>query len=76
MRALNKRFFSAVSKWMRPAVDRGELRSLEPELLTALWIGPSQELARQWLAGRSRYSLADAAPLLADAAWRSLTPGG
>jgi AcrR family transcriptional regulator len=76
LRELNKRFFAAVSNWMRPAVDRGELRSLEPELLTALWIGPSQELARHWLAGRSRISLSEATPLLADAAWRSLTPGG
>jgi AcrR family transcriptional regulator len=76
LRELNKRFFADVSKWMRPAVDRGELRPLEPELLTALWIGPSQELARHSLAGRSRISLSEATPLLADAAWRSLTPGG
>ena len=30
--------------------------------MTALWIGPSQELARHWLADPSRLSLTDAAP--------------
>jgi AcrR family transcriptional regulator len=73
LRERNRRFFAAVSRWMLPGVERGELRALSPELLTALWIGPSQELARHWLAGRARVSLTDAAPVLADAAWRSLT---
>jgi AcrR family transcriptional regulator len=76
LRELNRRFFGSVSSWMRPYVEQGELRALSPELLTALWIGPSQELARQWLAGRPRFSLQEAAPVLADAAWRSLVPGG
>jgi AcrR family transcriptional regulator len=76
LRELNGRFFAGVSKWTRGYVERGELRALRPELLTALWIGPSQELARHWLAGRSRVSLQEAAPVLADAAWRSLSPGG
>jgi AcrR family transcriptional regulator len=74
LRELNRRFFRAVAKWMRPHVARKELRALGPELLTALWIGPSQELARHWLAGRSRVSLNEAAPVLADAAWRTLAP--
>jgi AcrR family transcriptional regulator len=74
LRELNRRFFSAVVKWTRPRVEAGELRALEPELLTALWIGPSQDLARHWLAGRTRISLIDAGPQLADAAWRCLCP--
>ena len=76
LRALNRQFFAAVRKWTAPRVLAGELRELEPELMTALWIGPSQDLARHWLAGRIRVSLTDAAPVLADAAWRSLIPGG
>ena len=76
LRAINRKFFRAVSSWTRPRVERGELRDLEPELLTSLWIGPAQDLARHWLAGRSRKSLNDAAPVLADAAWRCLAPGG
>jgi AcrR family transcriptional regulator len=73
LRLLNRRFFRAVLDWTTPRVQAGELRELTPEILTALWIGPSQDLARHWLAGRSRISLSDAAPELAGAAWRSLT---
>jgi AcrR family transcriptional regulator len=76
LRELNRRFFADVQRWTRPRVRAGELRELEPELLTALWIGPSQELARHWLAGRTRISLTEAAPALADAAWKSLNSGG
>jgi AcrR family transcriptional regulator len=70
---LNRRFFGAVTRWMAPAISCGELRDLTPEVLSALWIGPSQELARHWLAGRARTSLLEAAPVLADAAWKSLS---
>ena len=66
---LNRGFFHAVQEWVRPRVTLAELRALEPELLTALWIGPAHDLARHWLAGRSRVSLIDAAPVLAEAAW-------
>src|SRR5260221_3938731 len=76
LRELNRRFFAAVSDWVRPRSERGELRSLGPELQTALWIGPSQDLARHWLAGRTRGSLREAAPVLADAAWNCLKKEG
>ena len=74
VRSQNRRFFSRVEGWARPWVRAGELREVQPELLVALWIGPSQELARHWLAGRPRNSLTEAAPALADAACRCLIP--
>lgn len=74
LKQLNRHFFKAVREWMAPYVAAGELRELALEVMTALWIGPSQELARLWLAGRSPISPTDAAPTLADAAWRSLCP--
>lgn len=76
LRELNRRFFGAVQRWVAPLVEKGELLDLSPEVLTALWIGPSQELARHWLAGRTRVNPAAAVPVLAEAAWRSMTPGG
>jgi AcrR family transcriptional regulator len=75
LRELNRRFFGAVQRWVAPLVENGELRELSPEVLTALWIGPSQELARHWLAGRTRVNPAEAAPVLAEAAWKSMTRG-
>ena len=71
---LNRRFFAQVKAWTAPRLAAGELRNFELEVMSALWIGPSQELARLWLEGRSRISPIDAAPQLAEAAWRSLCP--
>jgi AcrR family transcriptional regulator len=73
VRSRKRRFFGQVADWSRPRVEAGELRDLEPELMIALWVGPSQELARHWLAGQERISLTDAAPVLAEAAWSCLS---
>jgi AcrR family transcriptional regulator len=73
LRELNRSFFGAVSEWMEPAVAGGELRELSSELLTALWLGPSQELARLWLSGRTTTAPTAALPVLAAAAWKSLS---
>jgi len=72
LRELNRRFFGAVRDWMRTGVQAGELRDLPPEVATALWIGPSQELSRYWLAGRTQIDLPGSAAVLATAAWLSL----
>lgn len=72
LRQINRRFFTAVRRWMQPRVDAGELRDLSPDLVTALWLGPSQDFARYWLAEQSQTTPVDAAPVLASAAWRSL----
>lgn len=72
LRELNRRFFGSVQEWTRPRVEAHELRDLDPEVLTALWIGPSQELSRHWLAGRTRIDIAGSATVLANAAWLSL----
>jgi AcrR family transcriptional regulator len=76
LRELNTSFFSAILGWIEPHVRRGEVRELPFDLLYALWLGPAQELARLWLAGRHRDSLTASAPVLAAAAWRSLTTDG
>jgi hypothetical protein len=73
LRELNRAFFDRVMDWVRPRVRRGELRAISPDtVLAALWIGPSQELSRHWLAGLLDEPLEDAAPALAEAAWNAL----
>jgi AcrR family transcriptional regulator len=69
---LNEHFHRAgFSQWQR-FVDKGEMIELPPDLLTAILLGPSQEFARHWLAGRTKTSLENAADVLAESAWRGL----
>ena len=72
LRTLNRPFFDAVMAWWQPHARARRLRAAPIELLYAVWLGPAQEHCRQWLAGRARRSPAQAAGLLADAAWLSL----
>jgi AcrR family transcriptional regulator len=72
LRELNDRFFDYVEAWLRRHVDAGELRSATTDVFYALWLGPSQELARIWLARGRKGMLRNETAVLADAAWRSL----
>lgn len=72
LRELNNEFLGHVQSWMRRCVDAGELRPLSTDVVYALWLGPSQELARLWLARGRRGSLRTESTVLADAAWRAL----
>jgi AcrR family transcriptional regulator len=73
LRPLNDAFFSFVEAWLRRHVDSGEIRSASMDVVYALWLGPSQELARLWLARGMQGTLRSETSLLADAAWRSLS---
>jgi AcrR family transcriptional regulator len=72
LRELNNEFFGYVETWLRRYVDAGQVRALSTDLVYALWLGPSQELARLWLARGRRGSLRTESTVLADAAWRVL----
>jgi len=72
LRELNNEFFGFVEAWLRRYVDAGEVRALSTDVVYALWLGPSQELARLWLARGRRGSLRTESTVLADAAWRAL----
>jgi AcrR family transcriptional regulator len=72
IRELNGSFLEGALAWLRPRIERGELRRLPTELFIALALGPAQELARLWLSGRTQLDLTRATRLLADEAWRSL----
>ena len=68
--AMNKRVFAAV----RQLLERweGELQQLPIELVHSIVLGPSQEFARHWAAGRVRQSIDAAGPVLAEAAWKAV----
>jgi hypothetical protein len=71
-REQNRRFFARVNQWLAPRLHSGELRDVTPSVMHALWIGPSQELARHWLQGTVRRSPLADADVLASAAWNAL----
>jgi AcrR family transcriptional regulator len=72
LREQNRRFLAEVNAWLEPHVERGRLRRLAPDLFYSILIGPSQEFARHWLAGRTTSSIEAAERAHADAAWESL----
>lgn len=72
LRQLNDAFFASVLGWLRPHVDAGDIRNASTDLVYALWLGPSQELARLWLARGRHGALRSETTQLADAAWRAL----
>jgi AcrR family transcriptional regulator len=73
-RDLNASFYAEAGAWLARHVDEGQIRPLPAALYHALWMGPSLEYARQWLARRPRRSgeLTATAPTIADAAWHAL----
>lgn len=72
LRRINRGFFRAVRAWLDPHVEAGRIRRLPFDVHHAVLLGPSQELARIWLAGRADTDLEAAAADLADAAWNAL----
>lgn len=67
---MNRAVFAATRAWV--ARWESELRPMPLNLLYAVLIGPSQEFARHWVAGRVKESIDDAVPVLADAAWKAV----
>jgi AcrR family transcriptional regulator len=72
LREQNRAFFAEVNAWLEGHVERGRLRRLPPDLFYSVLIGPAQEFARHWLAGRTSSTLETAKRTLAGAAWSSL----
>jgi AcrR family transcriptional regulator len=66
----NRAFFRAVRGWWRE--HAAELGDFDLDVAHALWLGPSQEYCRHWLAGRARRVPAAVRDELAAAAWRAV----
>jgi|AmaraimetFIIA100_FD_contig_101_735794_length_906_multi_4_in_0_out_0_2 AcrR family transcriptional regulator len=72
LKELNEGFYRASAARWQDLLGSGEIIELPRDLMIAILLGPAQEFARNWLAGRTSTHLDDAARLLADAAWRAL----
>jgi AcrR family transcriptional regulator len=72
VRELNRAFLPRVAAWVQRHVEMGALRALPFDLWEPVLLGPSQELARLWLAGRTRITLRGAERDLAETTWRAV----
>lgn len=72
LRESNRDFFAAVRDWWRPHHTYGALVAMRPTVTAALWIGPAQEYARNWVAGEHVDMVAEDVAVFADAAWNAL----
>lgn len=76
LRELNRSFFAAFDRWLAPHLSAGTLRRLPIDVLHSVLLGPSQEFARLWLAGRTSSAIEDVRDELARAAWNALRMKG
>ncbi len=68
LRRANSDFFGAVVGWL----GDHRITGVPIGLLSVLWLGPSQELARHWLTGESATPPTTYADVLARAAWAAV----
>jgi AcrR family transcriptional regulator len=69
-REVNRPVLAEVNAWLEAHVAAGAIRDLG-DASGAVWYGPAQAVARDWIAGRTRTAPSTLAPALAEAAWRS-----
>ena len=64
--------FERLRAWFYPCIARNEIKKLPFEVYHALIIGPSQDFALRWLAGKTKSKLSEHRELYAKAAWQAI----
>lgn len=72
LRADNQAHFARIHAALAGYRAEGLFREMPDDCFASVVIGPAHDLARQWLAGRTRVALADCRELLAQVAWDSV----
>jgi len=71
-KAQRKEHFTRLRNWFSPYVAQKRIKKLPFEVYHALIIGPSQDFALRWLAGRTKTELISHRELYAEAAWQAI----
>lgn len=71
LRDQNRPVLAEVRAWVERHMAAGAIRALPPPAVAAVWFGPAQAVARDWIGGRLRGRPTAVADELAEAAWRS-----
>jgi AcrR family transcriptional regulator len=69
-----KAYFRAVHEWLQPFIEKGEIIRVSPSLYVPLILGPAASFSRHWLSHRLDLDMTEVAEILAEAAWKSVTP--
>ncbi|MFD4345657.1 TetR/AcrR family transcriptional regulator [Streptomyces coelicoflavus] len=76
MRDAQQPTVSAMSRWIQPRIDAGEVAPLPVPLLESLVLGPVVAVARRHLSGIRDVGLDEAARILPERIWRSISADG
>ena len=71
--SINQSFVAAMMSWLTPHVQAGDIARLPQDLYQPVLLGPLHHFSRQWLAGRTASSMAEAREVLADVVWKALS---
>lgn len=72
LREVNRSHGERIGAVLRRHREAGAFKAIPGECFVSVVIGPAQDMARNWLAGRSKSPLADHRDLLAQIAWDSV----
>lgn len=72
LREFNREHGGRIAAILRRHREAGAFKAIPGECFVSVVIGPVQDMARNWLAGRSKAPLADYRELLAEIAWDSV----
>ncbi|MDT3711643.1 MAG: TetR/AcrR family transcriptional regulator [Pseudomonadaceae bacterium] len=72
LREVNRSHGERIGAVLRRHREAGAFKAIPGECFVSVVIGPAQDMARNWLAGRSKRPLADHRDLLAQIAWDSV----
>jgi AcrR family transcriptional regulator len=70
--SLNQSFRAGVGDWLRDRSLAGDLPDVPSDLILPALLGPARRFVELWLEDRTRTSLGEAAPVLAELAWSGL----
>ncbi|TNF09614.1 MAG: TetR/AcrR family transcriptional regulator [Pseudomonadales bacterium] len=76
LREANREHFAQIFAALAEYRQQGLFKALPDDCFASVVIGPTQDLARNWLAGRTRSELRDCRELLAQIAWDSVRNDG
>ena len=75
LKRLNQRFFEEMESWFCARMESGEVKPTPSDIVYSIIVGPGQEYARAWLAGRTQTPIEEAIELTADRVWDALRGG-